>query len=447
VVLALAFGAMFVSAGEAVRGRYVRVESGARPEYLHFAEVEIYAGGKNVAVGKGTRASSTMAPFTPDKAVDGVVEYVWGVNPSFWSSAGHAGGEWWEVDLGETVAIERLVLYNRLDCCQERLQGAVLRVLSPERTEVFRQALEAGQNPNEIEFVVRAVPAVDLGARTLAQRLDQIAPCFAKPGADPAEVMPVGSGDLAAMLRYGDAWEMHLSKSDFLAIEAKPYHSSPTLHSPGHLQIDFAIPAAALTGCEQRLDLRRGSVVLTLQSATGRVTAEAFGVMGGNALVVAVEDSRPAPLLTVRLSSWRPGLTVTAAQGFLLAREVHDYDERGKPVADPATANPADRMLGLGVATAVACVGAAGDLAVTATAEDSSSAGWQCRPPARYWLVVAAATTYDRAPEVPALRQAAALAKADKQALLADHLAWWSRFWDAAYVDLYGRDAETLMRL
>ncbi len=447
VVLALAFGAGLASAGEAVRGRYIRVESGARPEYLHFAELEVYAGGGNVAVGKATTASSTMAPFRPDKAVDGVIEYVWGVNPSFWSSAGHAGGEWWEADLGETVAIERLVLYNRLDCCQERLQGAVLRVLSAERTEVFRQALEAGRNPNEIEFVVRPVPAVDLGARTRAQRLDEIAPRFTAPQADPAEVMPVGSGDRSGMLRYGDAWDMHLSKSDFFAIEPKPYHTSPTLHSPGHVQIDFAIPAAALTGCEQRLDLRRGSVVLTLQSATGRVTAETFGVMGENTLVVAVEDSRAEPTVTVTLSSWRPGLSVSSLPGVLLAREVHDYDERGKPVADPATANPADRMLGLGVSTAVACVGAAGTLPVTPTAKDGSAVGWQCRPPSRYWLIVAAATTYDRAPEVPALRLAAAMAKADKEALLASHLAWWTRFWEAAYVDLYGRDAETLMRL
>lgn len=447
VVLTLALGAAVVSAGEAVRGRYVRVESGERPEYLHFAEVEVYAGGMNVAVGKPTTASSTMAPFTPDKAVDGVIEYVWGVNPSFWSSAGHAGGEWWEVDLGEAVAIERLVLYNRLDCCQERLQGAVLRVLSAERSEVYRRVLDAGANPNDVEFVVRPVPAVDVGARTLAQRLDQIAPRFAKPATDPAYVMPVGSGDLSAMLRYGDAWEMHLSKSDFFAIEPKPYHTSPTIHSPGHVQIDFAIPAVDLTGFEQRLDLRRGSVVLTLGGTAGRVTAEAFGVMGAHTLVVAVEDTRPEPAATVTLSSWRPELRVSSLPGMLLAREVHDYDERGKPVADPATANPGDRMLGLGVATAVACVGASGEFQPTPVAGNGSALAWRLRPPARYWLIVTAATTYDRAPEAAATRLAAAMVKANQPALLAAHREWWSRFWEAAYVDLYGREAETLMRL
>jgi hypothetical protein len=434
-------------AGDAVRGRYVRVESGERLEYLHFAEVEVYVGGRNIAVGRPTTASSTMQPFTPDKAVDGVIEYVWGVNPSFWSSGGSKGGEWWEVDLGEEAAIERLLLYNRLDCCQERLQGALLRVLSATRSEVFRRVLDAGTNPTEIEFVVREVPDVNLNATPLPARLAEIAPRFTAPQADPAYVMPVGSGDLSAMLRYGDAWELHLSKSDFFAIEKQPYHSSPTLHSPGHVQLSFGLPGAALTRFEQRLDLGRGAVVLTLESAAGRVTAEAYGVMGRNALIVAVEDTRPERVATITLSSWRPTLTVSSTAGLLVAREVHDYDERGQPVADPAAVSPTDRMYKLGVATVVACAEENGQLATAVEPAGASAGTLRLAPPARYWLVIAAATSYDGAPEAAAGRLAQALVTTAKQALSAARLEWWSHFWQAAYVDLYGRDAETLMRL
>jgi hypothetical protein len=135
--------------GAAVRGQFIRVESGDRHEYLHFAEVEVYVGGRNIAVGRPVKASSTMQPFTPDKAVDGRIEYTWGVDPSFWSSAGNRGGEWWEVDLGAEVSSERVLLYNRSDCCQERLQGAVLTVLAGDRSVASRTTMEAKANPND----------------------------------------------------------------------------------------------------------------------------------------------------------------------------------------------------------------------------------------------------------------------------------------------------------
>ena len=58
-------------AGEAanrpIAGRFVRIESGTGPkqDYLHFAELEVYVGGRNVAVGRPVTASSTMRPFAP----------------------------------------------------------------------------------------------------------------------------------------------------------------------------------------------------------------------------------------------------------------------------------------------------------------------------------------------------------------------------------------------
>jgi hypothetical protein len=30
-------------------------------------------------------------------------------------------GAWWEVDLGQGVAMSKVVIYNRIDCCRERL--------------------------------------------------------------------------------------------------------------------------------------------------------------------------------------------------------------------------------------------------------------------------------------------------------------------------------------
>ncbi|OGV82980.1 MAG: hypothetical protein A3K19_32645 [Lentisphaerae bacterium RIFOXYB12_FULL_65_16] len=434
-----------------VVGQYVRIESGPDSrQYLHFAELEVHADGKNIAVGKPVKASSTMKPFTADKVVDGVVEYTFGKDSSFWSSAGDKGGEWWEVDLGAAVAVERIVLFNRLDCCQDRLQGAVLSVLAPDRKPVFNQVLDAAENPIEMAFVVREPAPVDIAAKTIAERMAAVAPRFDKPADDIACVMPVGTSDLSAMLRYDTDWQIHLSKSDFFACEQKPYHNSPTLHSPGHVRLSFGIAPDAIKRFEQRIDYLRGSVVLTLATDAGTVTAEAFGLMGKNTLVVAIEDTRPTTDVTAEYSIWRPEMSVAVENGAIVAREVHDYAENGKPVADPATVNPNDRMYNLGVGTVVAFADATGVIAATGTTGDDETnrtATLHAKPAGKYWLVIASATSYDGKPEAVAKSLLDAAVKADKATLLQEHLAWWDTFWRASYVDLYGRDAERLMRL
>merc|ERR1712045_486765 len=36
---------------------------------------------------------------------------------------------WWLVDLQQSSVIQRITIYNRKDCCQERLNGAVIEIL------------------------------------------------------------------------------------------------------------------------------------------------------------------------------------------------------------------------------------------------------------------------------------------------------------------------------
>jgi hypothetical protein len=436
--------------GAAVRGQFIRVESGDRHEYLHFAEVEVYVGGRNIAVGRPVKASSTMQPFTPDKAVDGRIEYTWGVDPSFWSSAGNRGGEWWEVDLGAEVSIERVLLYNRSDCCQERLQGAVLTVLAGDRSVASGTTMEATANPNEIEFVPPTYAPVNVTAVPLVTRIDAISPRFDKPSDDTAYVMPVGAGDLSAMLRYGSAYEIHLSKCDLFGRPADTYGGDFNIMSPGHVQLSFGLAPDAITRFEQRLDFRRGSVVLTLTTAGGVVTVEAFGVMGQNVLVLAVEDMRPAGQATATFSAWRSAVTLTAENGIVTAREVHNGDESGKPVTDPAKANPNDRLYHLGAGTVVAFANATGLLTATGETgsdETGTTATLRAQPGRQYWVLIACATTYDGKPETAARLRLEATARADKAGLLSTHLEWWKGFWQSSYLDLYGKDAEYLMRL
>jgi hypothetical protein len=69
------------------------------------------------------------------------------------------------------------------------------------------------------------------------------------------------------------------------------------------------------------------------------------------------------------------------------------------------------------------------------------------KPGASYWVVIATATSYDGQPEAAALSAFETVVKSGKGELLAAHLAWWTRFWQASSLDLYGKDAERLMGL
>jgi hypothetical protein len=281
------------------------------------------------------------------------------------------------------------------------------------------------------------------GAGAPFGRMDAVAPRFTEPSADPAYVMPVGAGDFSAMLRYDNAWEIHFSKTDFFGWDKSSYHKNPTILSPGHAQLSLGIPREAIRSFSQRLDYARGSVVLEIGTDGGTVKAEAFGAMGRNTLVIAVEDTRPSPSAAVTFSCWRPEMTVKAGTNRLIASEVHDYCENGRPPANPSRPNPADRIYRLGCGVGIAFADEHGPLA-------SVVEGGTLRPektPRRYWLIISGATTYDTKPDEAALALLDSGLSTGPASLLKEHLEWWTRFWEASFIDLNGPHAETLMRL
>ncbi len=435
------------ASGAPVRARFVRVESGASRDYLHFAELEVYVGGQNIAVHKKVTASSYMPPFAPERAVDGIVEYVWGPEASFWHSAGKGGNEWWELDLGQEVPVEQLILYNRLDAAPERLAGAVLRLLGENREDRFRQTLTAEANPIFLEFVKSSVrrrkPVLDFSQQSMAARRAELSPRFTSPAEDTGYVMPVGSGDLSAMLRYGSAWEIHLSKTDFF----KPGN----ILSPGHVQLSFGVSNEALTQFEQRLDLNRGSVVLTLKTAQGQIIAEAYGIRGHNALLIAVQDTRPTPEVQATFSLWRPGISIVREENLLITREVHQCNEQGKIVADPAQVPPEDRVFRLGAGLVLGFVDARGRVPADGTEHKTERGIIATLKPAsvghKYWLIITCATSYDGQPQEMARKTFLRLSRANQDQLRHTQRAFWDRFWEKSFLDLRGRDADKLTQL
>lgn len=103
------------------RARYVRIEN---PGVLHVAEVEVLRT-RNLAYGRPTSQSSTALGADSSRAVDG------NTDGSFWSGSvthTNVGTEWWQVDLESVQNVGHVVVFNRTDCCAEKLHDVTVSV-------------------------------------------------------------------------------------------------------------------------------------------------------------------------------------------------------------------------------------------------------------------------------------------------------------------------------
>ncbi len=102
-------------------GRYVRVQL-AGTHYLHLGEVEVFppfADLPNLARGKTAAQSSEYPGYPASLAVDGVTPSAVAGN---FSHTAYQAQPWWRVDLGASQEIGQVVLWNRGDCCADRLR-------------------------------------------------------------------------------------------------------------------------------------------------------------------------------------------------------------------------------------------------------------------------------------------------------------------------------------
>ena len=113
--------------------RYVNVSLPGSSRILQLAEVEVYAlvNGQtvNVALGKpATSSSIRLASDVPGLAVDGNTDGNYSNGSVFHSMAGSEIEPWWEVDLGKNYTITEVRIYNRTDCCDDRLSDVSIRL-------------------------------------------------------------------------------------------------------------------------------------------------------------------------------------------------------------------------------------------------------------------------------------------------------------------------------
>ncbi|HOD80093.1 MAG: F5/8 type C domain protein [Planctomycetes bacterium ADurb.Bin126] len=107
------------------------------------ATTTIARGAVNVAMGGTASQSSISSGGSPERAIDGRVTGQWGEN-----STTHTQDQltpWWRLDLGSTVPdIKSITLWNRTDCCSERLTNFRVSLLDASSNEVWGQDYYTG---------------------------------------------------------------------------------------------------------------------------------------------------------------------------------------------------------------------------------------------------------------------------------------------------------------
>lgn len=150
-------------------GRYVRVQLGVT-EVLSLAEVQVYGAPltlRALAPGRPATQSSIDSGGLASRAVDGNTNGVYASG-----SVSHTANEaqpWWQVDLGASADIRQIVLWNRTDCCTERLSNLVVLVSEADMTG--RSLAELMADPTVTK---RSVAGLGSGASSLALSLEAV---------------------------------------------------------------------------------------------------------------------------------------------------------------------------------------------------------------------------------------------------------------------------------
>lgn len=89
--------------------------------WMNPAEVEVFSGGVNVAAGKTVTGSSLYAPAFPhSNLVDG--------NKTNFAHTNNEAIEWFLIDLGEEYEIDSVVITNRVDGSQARMENTKIQL-------------------------------------------------------------------------------------------------------------------------------------------------------------------------------------------------------------------------------------------------------------------------------------------------------------------------------
>lgn len=253
----------------------------------------------------------------------------------------------------------------------------------------------------------------------------------------PEWVMPVGAGELSAMVSFGvNDLHLNLSKTDYILRNnpaAKFNHlvGVPNPVSPGHVSIHFnSLKQGDIVSFDQAMDVKRGRVTLDIKTKQGDIAAEIFGDRATGALVGEIRDNRSQAVRGARLvyeslhHDDPASMMYALSRGRIAFHESNDVEYRHAPRLGSyyvteitvtnavASANPSNRL-------------------ETALTVSRQYPGWR--------FVIASASGRDFSAVKDAAREAGVkVARASAESLAAERDAWWKDFWSKSWLDVTG---------
>lgn len=213
-----------------VKGRYLRIENPGKKKFVHIAEVEVFGGGKNIALKAKASQSSTYSGKGASLAIDGNTNGDYAKGSVSHTAAGDS--PWLELDLGADVSVEEVRVWNRTDGngIKDRLAGYKISLLDGERKEIWSESPDEVPAPKasfaisgtkQIEFAAAIADHEQKGFTAnsiLAKKLDPkrgwgIAPQVGKPHQLTLilkQPLEVGEGTLSVFLDQKSEHKNHL---------------------------------------------------------------------------------------------------------------------------------------------------------------------------------------------------------------------------------------------
>ena len=133
------------------KGQYVRVRLPGDKKILQLAELQILETGSGAELQKSAsaRQSSTHEKGEAKKAIDGNTEQDF--TKGSVSHTAESKDPWFVVDLGGVKDISTIRVFNRGDCCGDRIKGAVVEVIDAGLSVVHSETLK--EEMSTYEFV------------------------------------------------------------------------------------------------------------------------------------------------------------------------------------------------------------------------------------------------------------------------------------------------------
>jgi len=125
----------------------------AQEETLNLAEVQAFTyDGENVALGgTATQSSDGWGAYAP-RAIDGNTSGVWGHGSVTHTDPDDTGDKWWNLEI-TPAPVTTVVIYNRTNCCWDRLAGSILRVYDEDGNLVLEETLTGDVLPQTFTIV------------------------------------------------------------------------------------------------------------------------------------------------------------------------------------------------------------------------------------------------------------------------------------------------------